>query len=754
MKGFMQKLWAYALVCMLVSMTGIGLQAMAAAPSAAPANQTSAFVAMAPTLAPLQQATLATGPMIPAAASTPAVDPATVADLQAAQGEIDSLKKALADAQNDNSETRKLAEAALQRVQALEQQQGQNTPGYLQAVAEMQRLRADWQKSQQDAAHQAVQIAASQANALGIRQGLVEEMKRRIEARVQEFKKKALAMQQAATAATQTAVSSAAQDVATVAPAAAATMAVTQVAPVTSPAAVPTSASLVPAGVDPSVLSAATLQAQKAAQDAAAQAVVANQQAQAAAAQASQLAAQLAQTEKAIQDARDAEEKAAIQAAVMDPIVSATQDAAKQAEIVAAQLAPQQAPVVTAVNLPAGFEVEGQGLIDLTVGAYNNALEMWAVDSSNALRHWNSQLPVGSRFEVVNAVDASGAALTNFTSVSISSDGTLAAICAGKAFGYDWNSNQWSAMNAPADLMLDKISVGNSASIWAVDSKNQKIYQFTQSGWVSNFDGKAVSAGLDNTVVVLNSQGVASRRVVIGAKKAAKKAGGKARKKATGKAKKGAKKSAAVAAVSAPKASWRVIDAKTRRKLDDIAVVSKDLELGITQDTKELVQLVGKRTEWASVKGADGKSATGVIRIAANSAGTMAVIDAQGNVSRRGTAAVSAAASAKGKKKAGKAGTAKKGKAAKKSKAAKKGAARKGKASAKKGYAAKGKASAGKRARGKSVGGKAKKGSAGKAQRGTTKKSSSKKASGRKAGSGKKSASGKAKKGVKKSKRA
>lgn len=621
----------------------------------------------------------------PVAAST---EQDKVADMQTAQSDVARVEAEIAAATQAAETLKTQAEDAMKKVLELEQTGKIASPEYAQASAEAGRLRSEYEDARLKITKLVAEKASVIAQSQGVKLSLIDQMRARIAAKVEELKAEAAKHLAKAEMA----------PVETLAAQVAATIPAGQA--ISSPVAVPFSDDLSPE----------TLRLKAQAQQAQADAAAAAQRAQEAEDQMNKLTAEYEKTKQDIAQAQ-AKEAALEQAtAAQKAKADAAAAAAKQAELQVAA-APAVAPVVTAINMPQGFEVDGSGFTEVTVGAYNGNLEIWAI-KDGSLSRWNAQAPAGSRMQSVSAVDTSGQVLTGFTSVSIAADGTLLALQGGKAYRFDWSKNQFaleSAGAAQAGITLDRIAVGSSVNIWAVDSKNQKIYQLTQQGWQSQFDGTAVAAGADNTVLALNAQGVAFRRVMRKATATATK-----RKKTKNAHKKGAgKKVKQKNAGADSKVSWQAVDPKNRQKLDDVAVVNKDLALGITQGTKELVQLVGKREQWIAAQAADGKAATGFVRIAANAASTMVAIDANGTLSRRGNLAVApqAAALAKQKKLA-------KGRAGKKAKQAKK--------------AGKAKGAAGKKKTGKKGAGR----------KGTVKSAAHKKQSGQraKAGAGKKSA--------------
>lgn len=630
----------------------------------------------------------------PVAAST---EQEKVADMQTAQSDVARVEAEITAATQAAEMLKTQAEDAMKKVLELEQTGKIASPEYAQASAEAGRLRSEYEDARLKITKLVAEKASVVAQSQGVKLSLIEQMKARIAAKVAELK------QEAATHLANAEMA----PVQTLAAQVAATIPAGQA--ISTPVAVPFSDDLSPE----------TLRLRAQAQQAQADAAAAAQRAQAAEAEMNRLAAEYEKTKQDIAQAQ-ANEAALEQAtAAQKAKADAAAAAAKQAELQVAAV-PAVAPVVTAINMPQGFEVDGSGFTEVTVGAYNGNLEIWAI-KDGLLSRWNAQAPAGNRMQSVSAIDTSGQVLTGFTSVSIAADGTLLALQGGKAYRFDWSKNQFAletAGTAQAAITLDRIAVGSSVNIWAVDSKNQKIYQLTQQGWQPQFDGTAVAAGADNTVLALNAQGVAFRRVMRKATATAAK-----RKKAKGSNKKGAGKKAKQKNAGADsKVSWQAVDPKNRQKLDDIAVVNKDLALGITQGTKELVQLVGKREQWIAAQAADGKAATGFIRIAANAASTMVAIDAKGALSRRGNLAVApqAAALAKQKKvakgragkkaqKAKKAGKAKG--AAGKKKSGKKGASRKVTAR-KKQSGQRAKSGAGKKASGKKGTGQARKSSA------------------------------------------
>jgi hypothetical protein len=98
---------------------------------------------------------------------------------------------------------------------------------------------------------------------------------------------------------------------------------------------------------------------------------------------------------------------------------------------------------------------------------------------------------------------------------------------AGDFYRYDWDKSyfvklapSYAYTHKPEDntyvitkqpLHIEDLSVGNAHNIWAVDKKNQIIYQLNETSglWYPRTNGISVSAGGDGSVLIVDTKGTA-----------------------------------------------------------------------------------------------------------------------------------------------------------------------------------------------------------------------------------------------------
>lgn len=254
--------------------------------------------------------------------------------------------------------------------------------------------------------------------------------------------------------------------------------------------------------------------------------------------------------------------------------------------------APGLTPTVvpSKLNIPAGFVKDADNMAWASVGSRAGKMEAWAVGKDGSLY----QSVAGKGWVRHDAKDANGNALTDFSSVSATSNGGVYAIAKGLAYSFDAKNQRWSSIipgTGNEALKLTHISVGNFKNIWATDGK--KVYQHSDTGWAVRSDAAVmVSVAIDNTVYALNGDGVVYRL--------------------------------------AASNEWVSVPATV--KIVNIAAGSADLVYAI-DGTGTLYRLTA--SGWAPELGADGQNATGLLGVAVNAAGTALVL-ADGSLYRKG----------------------------------------------------------------------------------------------------------------------
>lgn len=250
--------------------------------------------------------------------------------------------------------------------------------------------------------------------------------------------------------------------------------------------------------------------------------------------------------------------------------------------------------IAAAINLPIGFSQESGSLKRIAVGSYKGALALWGIGIDGSLMRWKSDTMASNPWEQQKAITKDGSAIPSFQDIALSSDGHLIALSTdGVAYSYDWDSQRLNIIDTGMQrLKLRNVSTGHAASIWAVGHEDGRIYQLVKQSWQSCSDpksGKRVAASLD-AVFALSEDGKVYRY-----------AGNK-----------------------------RWIKVPSKASFIDLAVVNKELIFAI--DRRYNIWQYTPSSNWAPVAGQNKQRSSGCVQIAANAAGTIAVLDSSGNI--------------------------------------------------------------------------------------------------------------------------
>lgn len=250
--------------------------------------------------------------------------------------------------------------------------------------------------------------------------------------------------------------------------------------------------------------------------------------------------------------------------------------------------------IAAAINLPIGFAQEAGSLKRIAVGSHKGALALWGIGLDGNLMCWKADTMASNPWEQQKAVTKDGSIIKSFQDISLSSNGDLIALSGdGIAYSYDWESQRLNVIDTGMQrLKLRNISVGHDKSIWAVGYDDGRIYQLVKQSWQPCSDaksGKRVSACLD-AVFALSEDGKVYRY-----------AGNK---------------------------RWVKIPSKA--SFIDLAAVNKELLFAL--DRRYNLWQYTPSSNWAPVAGQNKQRASGCVQISANAAGTIALLDASGNI--------------------------------------------------------------------------------------------------------------------------
>lgn len=270
-------------------------------------------------------------------------------------------------------------------------------------------------------------------------------------------------------------------------------------------------------------------------------------------------------------------------------------------------------------NFPTGYVPETGTTFCVACGSRNGQFEAWTIsaDATKLLRYDATQTTAQNPWVTIPAVDNQGKDIGMLIYVSVSSDGQLMIVDVnGLVYRYDWDAKNFTALpvsyayqyddkqgtfvRADYGLALNYISIGSNNDIWGVDAKTDNnpsganiIYQFnlTTNTWEPNTRGTRVSAGVDGTVVGIDTTGAAM--------------------------------------VYAGDNNWYAMPGTN---LDHIAVGSKDYIYGSYLST--LWQYTNNA--WVKINGADNNPSMGVNEISVNAAGSTIITDLSGNIFNKG----------------------------------------------------------------------------------------------------------------------
>jgi len=282
-----------------------------------------------------------------------------------------------------------------------------------------------------------------------------------------------------------------------------------------------------------------------------------------------------------------------------------------------------QVPIAPApnVNLPPEFSDDGAHADVVTVGSSRNGkIEAWKIgDTDFALYRYDENSPLPDAWVKQITKDGKGTVIPAFDDVCASSDGIVCAISsAGKAFMLNTSKNYWEeipASNAKR-LKFGKISVGNAQNFWAIEKATNNIYQLLfnkeinvggltikSNEWIiKSVNGLDVAAGIDGTVIALNTQNKVYQLV---------------------------------------NNTWKEFPGVL---LTHVAVASKDIiwatfDRGPVHEIWKFMPDV-KTPTWQKVKGANEQDAEGFVHIAINAGGTIFATDDIGTIYTNGDAGV------------------------------------------------------------------------------------------------------------------
>lgn len=250
--------------------------------------------------------------------------------------------------------------------------------------------------------------------------------------------------------------------------------------------------------------------------------------------------------------------------------------------------------IAAAINLPIGFSQEAGSLKRIAVGSRKGDLVLWGIGADGSLMRWKTDTITSNPWESQKTITKDGSLIASFQDISLSSDGNLIALSTdGVAYSYDWDSQRLNVIDTGMQrLKLRNVSVGHGTSIWAVGHEDGRIYQLVKKSWQACSDaksGKRVAACLD-AVFALSEDGKVYRY-----------AGNK-----------------------------RWIKIPSKASFIDLAAVNKELIFAI--DRRYNIWQYTPSSNWAPVAGQNKQRSSGCVQIAANAAGTIALLDSSGNI--------------------------------------------------------------------------------------------------------------------------
>jgi len=190
-----------------------------------------------------------------------------------------------------------------------------------------------------------------------------------------------------------------------------------------------------------------------------------------------------------------------------------------------------QEAVIQKINLPSQFVVIAPETADLTIGYRNGNGEAWRVsaDKTRLTHSVAGKKPGSFQWKTIIARDSQGNVINSLKNIQISVDGGILLLQdnVSNLYRYDWdklyfiklytgnaythNAKKNTFVKTKNPLLLDSLSIGNSHTVWAMDSKRNIIYQLDEKtgAWHPRANGISVSTGTDGTVVIIDTKGAA-----------------------------------------------------------------------------------------------------------------------------------------------------------------------------------------------------------------------------------------------------